>query len=119
MREDGARRLAWSAFLLWGLFFLGSLALPLATMRPPRELALHGTDILFSLSTSAFPVVAILILSRQPRNRIGWILMAIGLGWALPLGAYGDFAISRGLPGGVLSNAISSPLWAPSIGLMG
>jgi signal transduction histidine kinase len=69
--------------------------------------------------TSTFSIVAILILARQPRNRIGWILMVIGLMFGEPLAAYGEFAISRGLPGGVVSVAIAGPLWAPPIGLMG
>jgi signal transduction histidine kinase len=112
MSERAARRLAWSACLLWAFLFLTSIAFDLAS----------GTngDVLFGLSTTAFPVAAILILARQPRNRIGWILMAIGLGWAAGTPeSYGAFAISRGLPGGALAIAVASPMWAPPIGLMG
>jgi signal transduction histidine kinase len=118
MSERGARRLAWSAFILWCLFFITSFAFELGTKRVPGHPS-GKADVLFGLTTAAFPIVAILILARQPRNRIGWILMAIGLGWALGLESYGNFALSRGLPGGALSIALSSPLWAPPIGLMG
>jgi signal transduction histidine kinase len=117
MTEQRARRLAWSAFILWVLFFVSSVALDLATKRVLGQGP--GSSVLFTLSTIAFPIVAILILARQPRNTIGWILMAIGLAWAFPLGTYGTFAISRGLPGGVVAAALSAPMWAPPIVLMG
>ncbi len=119
MSERGARRLAWGAFGLWVLFSVATMAFELGTKRVPGRAQGTGGEVLFSLSTAAFPIVAILILARQPRNRIGWILMAIGLTWAEPLSAYGDFALSRGLPGGAISAAITGPLWAPPIGLMG
>jgi signal transduction histidine kinase len=64
-------------------------------------------------------VVGILILARHPRHPIGWILMAIGLTFTEPTSAYGEFALSRGLPGGLLSVAITAPLWAVPVGLMG
>src|SRR5438132_758414 len=40
-------------------------------------------------------------------------------GCAQPIGAYGDFALSRGVAGGAVSAALSAPLWAPPIVLMG
>jgi signal transduction histidine kinase len=110
-----ARRLAWSAFLLYVLFFVATVYFNLATS--PGEG--NEGDILWLLMTSTFSIVAILILARQPRNRIGWILMVIGLMFGEPVAAYGEFAISRGLPGGVVSVAIAGPTWAPPIGLMG
>jgi signal transduction histidine kinase len=117
--ERVPRRLAWFAFVLWLLFLMTSFAFHLATKPVAGKLAGDGGDALFILLTGAFPVVAILILARQPRNRIGWILMAIGLGWVLPFGDYGSFALSRDLPGGAVFVALSSPIWAPPIGLMG
>jgi len=115
--DRGARRLAWSAFAVWVLFVVGSAVLE--NLTTPVKGHPSQTDYLFAVITAAFPVVAILILARQPRNVIGWILMAIGLGWAIPIGSYGDFAISRGLPGGAIAVALGSPIWAPPIGLMG
>jgi signal transduction histidine kinase len=117
MNERTQLKLAWFAFLTWILFVVAGAALSLAT-RP-----LHGQgsapDIPFSIATAAFPIVAILILTRQPANRIGWMLMAIGLGWAAPLSNYGDFAVSRGLPAGLILVTIGGTMWAPPIGLMG
>jgi signal transduction histidine kinase len=117
MTERTARRLAWSAFLLYVVFVIGSLALDFAATPKPGEGT--GTDVLFGLTTSAFPIVGLLILARQPRNVVGWILMAIGLGWALPLGSYGSFAYTEGLPGGEIALALGGPTWAPPIVLMG
>jgi hypothetical protein len=111
MNELRARRLAWSAFVTWALFFVTTVGLEVARKRGPGHPGFDVGNGLFSLSTAAFPIVGIMILSRQPRNRIGWILIAIGLGWAIPLGAYGDFAISRGLPGGAICVALAAPLW--------
>ena len=119
MTDRTARRLAWGAFALYVLAFASSLAFELATRRTPGQDGLNVGDILFGASTAVFPVVAILILVRQPRNRIGWILMAIGMGWLIGPESYGRFALSRGLPGGALAIALSSATWAPPIGLMG
>jgi class 3 adenylate cyclase len=119
MTDRTARRLAWGAFALYALLFLAAVAFELATRRAPGEEGLNLGDLLFAISTAAFPIVAILILARQPRNPIGWILMAIGLGWVLGPESYGKFAVSRDLPGGALAIALSSPTWAPPIGLMG
>ncbi|MDP8956372.1 MAG: GAF domain-containing sensor histidine kinase [Actinomycetota bacterium] len=117
MTGGRARRLAWSAFGVWLLFLVGSIALDLGTKRGPGYV--ESTDTLFVMVTAAFPVAAMLILARQPRNRIGWILMAIGLGWALPFASIGTFAYSRGLPGGAIFIALNEPTWAPPIVLMG
>ena len=118
MSDALARRLAWAAFLLSLLLLVAWAAFDLATKSVPGHPRSAG-DMLFSVAIVAFPAVAIAILSRQPRNRIGWILMAIALGWAIGPEAYGRFALSRGLPGGTLAIAISAPMWAPAIGLMG
>ena len=117
MSDRAARRWAWGSFALWVVFIVGSAVLDVATK--PMKGQGTGTDIPFSIITGTFPIVAILILARQPRNRIGWILMAIGIGWVLPFGSYGDFAVSRGLPGGLVAIALGGPVWAPPIGLMG
>ena len=118
MTEQRVRRLAWSAFSLYVLFVVGSVVLDLATKRIPGT-PVAKSDVFFAIMMSVFAIVAILILARQPRNRIGWILMVIGLGWVLPFGSYGSFALSRGLPGGLVSIGLSAPTWAPPVILMG
>lgn len=117
MRAGTARRLAWAAFLLWVLFLIANFALDYATKPVSGTPEPEGP--LFALIPASFAIVGILILGRQPRNRVGWILMVIGLAWVVPLEAYGGFAYSRGLPGGALFIALSGPTWVPPIGLMG
>jgi hypothetical protein len=114
----GARRLAWSAFALWVVFLLTSLALDLAT-EPLEGAASVGASLVFAAIPLSNAVVAILVLSRHPQNPIGWMLMAIGLLWVLPFESYGGFAYERGLPGADLFLALSGPIWAPPIGIMG
>jgi class 3 adenylate cyclase len=114
-----ARRLAWGAFALYVVLFLVWAAFELAKRPTPAHGHVRAVDVMFAISTTAFPIVAISILTRQPRNRIGWILMAISLGWVTELESYGEFAISRGLPGGSISIALSSGTWALPVGLMG
>lgn len=42
------------------------------------------------------------------------------MSWAIgAVGLYGDFALARGLPGGPVAVALTGPLWAPPIVLMG
>ena len=118
MSDRKARGFAWAAFALWAAFFVVAVTLDFTKKPMPGREGI-GTDWLFVLTTAAFPLVAIMILARQPRNPIGWILMAIGLGWSLPFGSYGDFAISRELPGGAIAVALDGPAWAPPIALMG
>src|SRR5688572_12598011 len=113
-----ARRLAWTAFAIWAVSAISSSVFAFLTERP--EGGGSGSEVLFVLIVAAFPIVAILILARQPRNVVGWILMGIGLAWATGvISAYGEFALSRGLPGGAVAVAIDSPLWAPPVGAMG
>ncbi|HEX2030528.1 MAG TPA: GAF domain-containing sensor histidine kinase [Actinomycetota bacterium] len=117
MSDRTARRLAWSAFALWVVFLVASVTFELA--KGGQGAAGPGSDVGFLLLVSPFAVVAVLILARHPRHPIGWILMAIGLTFTEPTAAYGEFALSRGLPGGLVSVAITAPLWALPVGLMG
>jgi hypothetical protein len=102
-------RLAWGAFALWVLLVIARGAFAIAgTPADPFVIVMAG-----------FPLAGIMILARQPRNRVGWILMAIGLLTAEPLGAYGSFALAHGLPGGALATVVNAPMWAPPIVTMG
>jgi hypothetical protein len=78
----------------------------------------------FACAALSFPVVGALIASRRPRNALGWILLAVGVG--LALGVMLDIYIWYGLevhPGSLprpdVALALSEPMWVPFIGLMG
>ena len=78
----------------------------------------------FGLMVTLFPLVGALLIQRQPRNRIGWVLIAIGVSWALTsLGdMYAAWALELhpgSLPGGEVVVVVNSALWLPPILLMG
>jgi signal transduction histidine kinase len=113
------RRMAMTLSVCWLVLFVAAIGL----LAAPRPAGVYGSggDLAFFLSTASFAIAAYAILRRQPGNRIGWVLMAIGIGWSASsvLQYYGDMALARGLPGGVLAIALSAPMWAPPVVLMG
>src|SRR5437870_6123997 len=112
---DGtARRLAWGTFIaIAAACVVGEAA----------AIPAHAFDP-FILLLSAFPLVGIMILTRQPKNTIGWILLGIGVLGAIgaPLTSYGAYGLRvhpTPLPGAAVALALSVPLWAPFIGIPG
>ena len=116
-----ARRLAWSlcgicvALTATGLVFV-------AANEDTQENTLGSPafDIAFSVIYLAFPVVGALIASRQPRNPIGWIFLAAGLGKALDCAFLGyatrALIVDPGsLPGGALAGLIADVTWVPTM----
>src|SRR5262245_26559952 len=75
------------------------------------------SDWAFGLALLIFPAVGFFVVSRRPRNTLGWLMVSMGFVAALPFGAYGVFATSRGLPLGPLALAIDGPLWVPFIAI--
>jgi hypothetical protein len=70
----------------------------------------------------AFGTVGALVASRQPRNAIGWMFLAVALLVALSVsgGEYANFAFVEhpGLPGGYLAGWLYLWTWFPVLGLM-
>jgi signal transduction histidine kinase len=69
-----------------------------------------------------FPVVGAVLAIRRPSNPLGWLMLAIGLVWALPFELYADYAlhVRQGeVPGGAYALALAGPGWVPFIGLSG
>ena len=64
------RGLAWSAWWFFATMF--AIAIPLSIAYG------SGEELGFVVVIAGFPFVGLLILRRQPRNTIGWLLMAIG-----------------------------------------
>jgi hypothetical protein len=115
MSDRSLRRLAWVASGAW-LLLVGVLIV-LAVVVPAG--AGDPGSAAWAILNAPFSVVAIVILARQPRNRIGWLLMAIGLLAAQPLGAYGALALGSGLPGGAVALILGGSMWVPPIVLIG
>ena len=77
-----------------------------------------------SASLLSFGLVGALIAARLPRNPIGWLLIAIGLSWAVDsaLEGYARYGLQLhpgSLPGAAYANALDSWIWIVSISLMG
>jgi signal transduction histidine kinase len=66
-----------------------------------------------------FPVSGFLILWRQPRNRVGWILVVIGFAWIQPLSELGEWLMSRDIVAGRVISALGTGTWAPPVILTG
>jgi hypothetical protein len=78
----------------------------------------------YGLAYLSFPAVGLLIVFRQPRNAIGWVL--VGLGFFLVtselLRAYAHFALTvepGSLPGAGLTLALGQHFWIAAVGLPG
>lgn len=81
-------------------------------------------DIVVALVICLFPLAGWMIIRRRPRNRIGWLLVAIGIAWAVAgaADAYMHWALvvdPGSLPGGLVAQTLNSALWLPPIGLTG
>jgi hypothetical protein len=85
---------AWLAWALCGVVIAGavfSLALTLNDPQLRADIFAFVNALLNALYAIAFGVVGALILSRQARNRIGWLLMVIALSLGV-LGALPSYA---------------------------
>ena len=74
-----ARRLAWGLWVVaatLAALALVYLVLGRSTPPPPGSFGFRGFSIIFALS---FGTVGALIASRQPRNAIGWVFLALAL----------------------------------------
>jgi hypothetical protein len=80
------RTVAWAAYSLWALSLLLSAlgvvfwVFSAATPQPAGDFGFRGIDIVF---TVAFSTVGTVIASRRPNNRVGWLFLAAGLGFAI------------------------------------
>jgi hypothetical protein len=100
-----AQRLAWSlAVLSLAIGIAANVvlgAIPTETL--PREDRLDLIDVLFSLGFVGYAVLGAMIVSRRPRNPVGWLLCAFGalypaIGALWSYAMYGLYATDDGLP---------------------
>jgi len=77
-------------------------------------------NLLYGILVMAFPVVGVLVASRQPENALGWILLGIGVAANLPLSGYAQYAyVTHPLPLRLWALAFDQWLWVPVIALIG
>ncbi len=117
---------AWALFILFMAAGWGSALLLLAHPESGSDWGSDGVfaNLGFGLMVTLFPLVGALLIQSQPRNRIGWVLVAIGASWALTAvgDMYSAWALELypgSLPGGDVVVALNSGLWLPPILLMG
>jgi signal transduction histidine kinase len=124
LSDSTYRRLAWVGLAVISALYVMGIVLSFHAGGPRASTwgsgGIIGQD-LFGLSTFTFPVVGILVLSRHPRNRIGWICLAIGLVWGLDasLSVYAGNVLTSDPTRAAYAAEIDGCLWLPAIGLMG
>ena len=119
------RRTAWGAALFLPAMYVvgGALLMTDAVHSPASGAELVGGLAIGSVVLSC-PLVGLLILRRQPRNTIGWLLVAVGVAWGMAAlaGNYATFGLlvaPGSVPGPDVAAAINEATWAPGIGIMG
>jgi hypothetical protein len=115
--------LAWAC---WWLFAAAMLAPAIAMLADPAPFdpAAVAEGGLFLIVLLPFPLAGVLILRRQPRNTVGWLLAGIGVLWGIGgladgYAQYGLVVDPGSLPGPAVAATISNGIWAPAIGLTG
>ena len=126
MEDRRAPRLAWAIFGFNALIFAGTVGFSLFNFWAEGSSGWDATvgSALAAAAFFSFPAVGLLVASRQPRNAIGWILLAIGLAWEsyFLVDGYLRYAWETH-PGALwrpdLVLVLTSWLWVPAVGLMG
>lgn len=121
LSDDALRR--WSRVIpvLLLLTAVVSIGLPAGDQQSDSE---GVGQIGFVVIILVFPLTGAVILRSQPRNRVGWLLEAIGVVWLV--GAATDAYVtidlllgSVSLPGSAVAAAVNGLIWAPGLGLTG
>jgi hypothetical protein len=124
MSAGRARRLAWSLLSLSAAALVATIVL--AAMNGFENAWGWGTEaVVFVICVPglAFSIVGALIATRQPRNAVGWICLAVGVGIPVTIAAseYARYAIETNpgsLPAGELVASMASWDWIVWVGLL-
>jgi signal transduction histidine kinase len=118
-----AAGLAWSLCGLAVILILAGVVLQIVSPREllPRRLRPTATEIFDNLTILGLPIIGALIASRHPRNPLGWLFCAAGLGIGLSNFGYNAsvyllLAHPGVLPGGYVLGWISRWAWIFAFG---
>jgi hypothetical protein len=110
-----AGRLAWSVVALAAVAAIAGETIAAAAGRSPDW---------FVFAILVFPLVGALVVSQQPRNAVGWVMLALG-GVVVVGGLVGAYAVigldlrPGSLPEPGVALALTEAIWVPVIGLIG
>ncbi len=122
-----SRAAAWAAFAVCVALFGVSVGFGwLSRTLAGGDVSWSGGGVLatalFVVAVFTYPVAGLLIATRRPGNRIGWILLAIGLGWGVSNAtSYSDYGLRlhHRVPGATAVAALGSSFWVVPIVLTG
>ena len=122
LTDRALRRLAWAGWWLFvATLVVGGLLDLVEGVEVTGPVAIQAA--IFALVVGSFPTSGLLVLRRQPRNQVGWLLLAVGSLWSV--GGLGDAYATYGLvlePGSLplagVGATLSNAIWAPAIGVM-
>ncbi len=126
LSDQALLRWAWAALAAY--VAAAVLDRTLLLMEPPPAASDWSTgtagEVMFDVAIGAFSVVGLLIIRQQPRNRIAWLLIAVGLAatFASFTGAWTWYALvvrPESSLAGPLAQALDAASWVPVIGLLG
>ncbi len=117
------RRLRILASALFGLIVLGVVVRAFLNAANAGARSDLETGTVFDVLLLVFPAVGLVLVTKRPRNVLGWLMIAIGMAFVASPGApyarYATIARDGELPGAGLALAIESPSWVAFIGLSG
>lgn len=109
------RTASWLAWLLFALSVALSIAAVVLTALPTRQ-PLEIEALGYGLAIMAFPAAGALIVSRQPENLIGWLLIIGGVGGALNVFLSSYVSTFTVLPGRPWLAWVAQWIWAGFLG---
>jgi signal transduction histidine kinase len=111
------------AWVLLAVDVLGAVAITvMVVLHTARSATVLSTAALVFMALS-FAVVGGLLALRRPRNAEGWLLLAVGTAWLVPMASVGlGQSLLEQQAGGTVAAWLAWPgvwLWLPPLGLMG
>jgi hypothetical protein len=125
MTDHRARRLAWAfSGIVVLLYIVTAAARAINASLGAGWTSDETGNLVFVLSTTLFLVVGAIILAKQSRNPVGWILVAISFFWVVggPLSEYARYGLTTrpgSVPAADVAEAITAPGWVAPIVLTG
>jgi hypothetical protein len=127
--DRGLRRAGWATWLLHAVVVVVGLVVALAAPPSPTNpewgSGAFFVEAIFFLMVFSFPCVGLMVVHRQPRNRMAWVLL-LGVGGVLTItGVWETYTLyaltipSTPAPGGAVAGALAEGSWVWVIGSVG